>query len=122
MVIKRVGLITPEIISLWEQNMGEDWYKYEQATHFVQTDDNGKINAGFAVYYDESDDICGNFISGWSKRKNIKSVEYVIQYLANELGEIFIKTKNRAVKIIAQKLGKEVKKHGEFVYYIVRGL
>ena len=121
MVIKKIDNITKEMVKLWEDNMGENWLDYKDATHFVQIDDNGNINAGFAVYYDESDDICGNFISGWSNRKNLDSVEYVILSIAEMLGQVFIKTNKRQVQIIANKLGKLVKKQGEFLYYIVRG-
>lgn len=121
MDISEVKIETPEIISLWEENMKENWNDYKEATRFIQKDSQGKIIGGFAVYYDESDGIYGNFISGWSARKNIHSVEAVIQHLANQLGEIFIKTNKRQMRIVANKLGEFVKKQDEFLYYIVRG-
>ena len=121
MNIFRLDFDTLEVINLWEQNMDEKWSDYQNATKFIQRDKDNNIIAGFAVYYDESDGVCGNFISGWSARKNLSSVEYVINHLANELGEIYIKTNKRQMRIIANKLGKLVKKSGDFLYYIVRG-
>lgn len=121
MDIIKIDFETLEIISLWEENMKENWNDYKEATKFVQKDTQRKIIGGFAVYWDNSDGVEGNFISGWSARKNIHSVEAVIQHLANQLGEIFIKTNKRQMRIVANKLGKLVKKQGEFLYYIVRG-
>lgn len=122
MDIAKVDFETPEIISLWEENMKENWNDYKEATKFVQKDTQGKIIGGFAVYWDNSDGIEGNFISGWSSRKNLESIEYVINRLASDLGEIFIKTNKRQMRIVANKLGEFVKKQGEFLYYIVRGI
>lgn len=121
MNIQRIEIATPDIIRLWEENLGESWHDYLNATKFVQYDDNGNIIAGFAVYWDESDGISGHFVSGWSARKNIKSVIGVIQHLANRLGEIYIKTDKRQMKIISEKIGKKVKNAGRFVYYIIEG-
>lgn len=121
MDIREVKIETPEIINLWESNMHEKWSDYDKATKFIQKDEKEKIIGGFAVYWDNSDGVEGNFISGWSARKNIHSVEAVIQHLANQLGEIFIKTNKRQMRIVANKLGEFVKKQGEFLYYIVRG-
>lgn len=121
MDIVEVNIETPEIITLWEENMHEKWSDYAQATKFIQKNPQGKIIGGFAVYWDNSDDVQGNFVSGWSARKNLGSVECVIQHLANQLGEVFIKTNKRQMQIVANKLGEFVKKQGEFLYYIVRG-
>lgn len=121
MVIEKIDYISPEIIALWEQNMGEKWSDYEQATKFIQKNSQGQIIGCFAVYWDSSDGVEGNFISGWSSRKNLESIEYVINRLASDLGEIFIKTNKRQMRIVANKLGEFVKKQGEFLYYIVRG-
>lgn len=122
MDIIKVDFETPEIIALWEENMKEKWSDYAQATKFIQKDAQGKIIGSFAVYWDDSDGVQGNFVSGWSARKNLESVEAVIQHLANQLGEIFIKTNKRQMQIVANKLGELVKKQGEFLYYIVRGM
>jgi hypothetical protein len=121
MDIIKVDFETPEIIALWEENMKENWDDYAQATKFIQKNSQGQIIGSFAVYWDDSDGVQGNFISGWSARKNLESVEAVIQHLANQLGEIFIKTNKRQMQIVANKLGELVKKQGEFLYYIVRG-
>lgn len=121
MNIQRIEIATPEIIRLWEQNLGEPWHDYLNATKFVQYDDNGNIIGGFAVYWDESDGVAGHFVSGWSARKNIKSVIGVIQHLAGRLGEIYIKTDKRQMKIISEKIGKKVKNAGRFSYYIIKG-
>lgn len=109
------------MIRLWEENLGEPWHDYSNATKFVQYDKEGNIIAGFAVYWDDSDGIGGHFISGWSARKNTKSVLHVIKYLADKLGEIYIKTEKRHMKIISEKIGEKVKNAGRFAYYIVRG-
>lgn len=121
MIIKEIKIVTPQHISLWEQNLGELWSTYGKATKFAQYNDDGDINAEFAVYYDESDGVKGNFVSGWSARHNLDSVIHVIKYLANLLGEIYIKTEKRQVKIIGYKLGKLVKNTGRFSYFIIRG-
>ena len=102
MNIQRIETATLEIIRLWEQNLGEPWQDYLNATKFVQYDDNSNIIAGFAVYWDESDGVAGHFVSGWSARKNLKSVIGVIQHLAGRLGEIYIKTDKRQMKIISE--------------------
>ena len=122
MDIIKVDFETPEIIALWEENMKENWDDYAQATKFIQKNPQGQIIGSFAVYWDDSDGVQGNFISGWSARKNLESVEAVIQHLANQLGEIYIKTNKRQMQIVANKLGELVKKQGEFLYYIVRGM
>ncbi len=122
MNIQCIETATPEIIRLWEQNLGEPWHDYLNATKFVQYDDNGNIIAGFAVYWDESDGVAGHFVSGWSARKNIKSVIGVIQHLATRLGGVYIKTDKRQMKIISEKIGKKVKNAGRFAYYIIEGV
>jgi hypothetical protein len=121
MNIQRIETPTKEMVRLWEENLGEPWHDYTNATQFVQYDEDGKIIAGFAVYYDNSDGVAGNYISGWSARKNLKSVESVINYLAGRLGEIYIKTDKRQMKIISGRLGELVKKSGSFCYYIIKG-
>ena len=121
MNIQLIETATLEIIRLWEQNLGEPWQDYLNATKFVQYDDNGNIIAGFAVYWDESDGVVGHFVSGWSARKNLKSVIGVIQHLATRLGSVYIKTDKRQMKIISEKIGKKVKNAGRFVYYIIEG-
>lgn len=121
MNIQRIETPTQEMIRLWEEKLGEPWHDYTNATKFVQYDEDGKIISGFAVYYDDSDGIAGNYISGWSARKNLKSVIAVINYLAKRLGEIYIKTDKRQMKIISGRLGELVKKSGSFCYYIVKG-
>lgn len=121
MNIQRIETATPEIIRLWEQNLGEPWHDYLNATKFVQYDDNGNIIAGFAVYWDESDGVAGHFVSGWSDRKNIKSVIGVIQHLAGRLGVVFIKTNKRQLKIICEGLGRMIKSHDGYNYYKIEG-
>lgn len=124
MNIKRLfddDVLEPEAAALWISNMKEPWFDYEKATKFVQLDNEGRIIAGFAVYFDDSDGVQGNFISGWSVRKNFHSVVSVIQDLADMLGEIYIKTDKRHVKIFSKKMGKLVKNAGSFSYYIIKG-
>lgn len=112
------GKIPSPVVALWEDNMKEPWSDYELADKFVQIGENG-IESGFAVYYDESDGVCGNFVSGWSVRKNPHVCE-ILQMLADKLGEIYIKTDKRQVKIISHKLGEMVKNTDRFVYFIIR--
>lgn len=121
MGIIRVFKESPEIIRLWEENMQEPWSDYDKATKFIQKNQKGEIIGGFAVYWDDSDGVAGHFISGWSARKNISSIMGVIKHLANQLGEIYIKTDKRQMKIVAGKLGDVVKKQGQFWYYIIKG-
>lgn len=121
MNITRMFKETPEIVRLWEENMQEKWTDYDKATKFIQKDAQEKIIGAFAVYWDNSDGVTGNFVSGWSARKNVDSVIGVIQHLANQLGEIYIKTDKRQMKIIAAQIGEMVKKCDQFVYYKVRG-
>jgi hypothetical protein len=45
---------------LWEDNMHEPWSDYNGSDMFVVLD-GGDIVGGFAVYFDESDGIKGNF-------------------------------------------------------------
>ena len=104
---------------LWEQNLGESWSIYDKASRYVQITPQG-ITGGFAVYYDNSDGVAGNFISGWSARKNLRSVMYVLQQFADDFGEIYVKTDKRQMKIICEKIGKLVKNAGPFAYYIIR--
>lgn len=104
---------------LWEQNLGESWSVYDKASRYVQITPQG-ITGGFAVYYDNSDGVAGNFISGWSARKNLWSVMYVLQQFADDFGEIYVKTDKRQMKIICEKIGKLVKNAGPFAYYIIR--
>ena len=104
---------------LWEQNLGESWSVYDKASRYVQITPQG-ITGGFAVYYDNSDGVAGNFISGWSSRKNLRSVMYVLQQFADDFGEIYVKTDKRQMKIICEKIGKLVKNAGSFAYYIIR--
>lgn len=121
MRIIRLNDVQPEIKMIWEAHMNEPWADYEKATHFIQEDNDGTVAGGFSVYYDESDGVCGNFISGWSRRKNISSVCNIIQNIADMIGEIYIKTDKRNVKILALCLGNLVKHVGSFSYYIIRG-
>ena len=104
---------------LWEQNLGESWSVYDKASRYVQITPQG-ITGGFAVYYDNSDGVAGNFISGWSARKNLRSVMYVLQQFADDFGELYVKTDKRQMKIICEKIGKLVKNAGSFAYYIIR--
>lgn len=110
-----------KVKSLWEERMEEKWETYAPATHFVQYDDFGNICAGFAVYWDNSDEVEGHYISGWSNRKNLHSVVDVIQHIADKLGSVFIKTDKRQMKIIGYQMGKLVKNAGRFSYFIIRG-
>lgn len=118
---QQVANPTAEMIQLWEEYMQEPFSDYAPATHFVQLDDNGKIIAGFCVYWDNDNGISGHFVSGWSDRKNVKSVIHVIKYLAGRLGEIRVKTDKRQMKILCEKIGTRIKTAGEFCYYIVKG-
>lgn len=120
MQIQRLVYDSDEARFLWEQNMKEPWSDYDLADKFVQKNEQGQIIGGFAVYYDESDGVCGNFISGWSVRKN-PSVLQVIQQVADLLGEVYIKTDKRQMKIFSYKIGKLVKNAGRFSYFIVKG-
>jgi hypothetical protein len=120
MRIEKIISGTPDIQRLWEENMKEPWGDYDKATKFIQKTPEGKIIGGFAVYWDNSDGVLGNFISGWSSRKNLKSVIGVIQHLAKKLGEIYIKTDKRQMKIIAGRLGTLVKDTGLFCYYKIK--
>lgn len=104
---------------LWEQNLGEPWSVYDKASKYIQITERGIIG-GFAIYYDNSDGVAGNFISGWSARKNLRSVMYVLQQFADDFGEIYVKTDKRQMKIICEKIGKLVKNAGSFAYYIIR--
>lgn len=121
MKIHKLLTVNDEVKSLWVKHMDEPWEDYKEATHFIQTDEKGKITAGFAVYWDEDNDINGHYISGWSDRKNYHSVVDVIQHVADTLGEVFIKTDKRNVKILALMLGDLVGTNGSFSYYIIRG-
>lgn len=111
--------LTPQAKALWEKKMGEPWEIYDKASRYVQIAPQG-ITGGFAVYYDNSDGVAGNFISGWSARKNLRSVMYVLQQFADDFGEIYVKTDKRQMKIICEKIGKLVKNAGSFAYYIIR--
>ena len=121
MIIQRVFKETPEIRRLWEDNMQEKWDEYDKATKFIQKNASGEIIGGFAIYHDNSDGVVGNFISGWSIRKNLESVEAVIQTAADAMGEIFIKTQKREMKWVAGRMGEVVQICGSFAYYKVKG-
>ena len=114
------GEITPIVKSLWEDNMQEPFSDYDLADKFIQLNDSGEIVGSFAVYYDESDDVCGNFVSGWSARKNPHVME-ILQMIADYLGEVYVKTDKRQMKIILHKIGKMVKNTDRFVYFIIKG-
>lgn len=110
----------PEYVRLWEENMHEPWSDYDGADRFIvrRGDD---IVGGFAIYWDESDGVAGNFMSGWVARHSDVPVAKIIQRAADNAGELYFKTDKRAAKIILHKIGKLVKTEGEFGYFIVRG-
>lgn len=110
----------PEYIRLWEENMREPWADYDGADRFIvrHGDD---IVGGFAIYWDESDGVAGNFMSGWAERRRGVPVDKIIQRAADNVGELYFKTPHRHVKIILNKLGEHVKNEGAFAYYKVKG-
>lgn len=108
---------------LWDKNMPtmDNSINYKNANKFF-IKEKGEVIASFALYYDSIADtgISGNFISGWAKRHNLKAVyagiAYAIFYCKTP---IYISTKFRQVKILANKIGKFLKKDGDFCYYII---
>lgn len=109
-----------EAHALWEQNMQEPWQDYAPADMFILIDNND-ILGGFAVYYDESDGVTGNFCSGWAKRHSNVPIEAVLKRLAWNVGDVYFKTQRRTAKILLEKIGEKVKTVGRFVYYVIRG-
>lgn len=107
-------------VALWEEYMQEPWSDYDGADRFVVVD-GSDIVGGFAVYWDESDDIEGNFCSGWAARHRGVPTAAILQQLASTAGDIYFKTDKRAAKFLLEKIGKKVKNTESFSYYIVRG-
>lgn len=114
-----VGL-DPDPVGLWEENMKEPWNKYDQADMFILRDNND-ILGGFAVYYDESDGVAGNFCSGWAKRHSNAPIEAVLKRLAWNVGDVYFKTQRRTAKFLLEKIAERVKKTDRYCYYIIRG-
>lgn len=105
---------------LWEENMHEPWSDYAAADKFIVVD-GADIVGGFAVYWDESDGIAGNFCSGWAAHRRKVPTAAILQQLARTAGDIYFKTDKRPAKILLEKIGKKVKNAGSFSYYVVRG-
>lgn len=113
----------PDPIALWEENMHEPWVNYKNADMFVvRDDDTDDIIGGFAVYWDESDGISGNFCSGWAGRHKRVPCARILQLLADSIGNVYFKTDKRAAKILLEKVGERVKNTERFCYYIIRGI
>lgn len=110
----------PLYASLWEENMHEPWSDYDGADRFIIVD-GGDVVGGFAIYWDESDGVAGNFMSGWVARHRKVPVLEIIRRAADIAGELYFKTDQRTAKIILHKIGKIVKNEGSFGYFIVRG-
>lgn len=110
----------PTYIRLWEEHMLEPWLDYDGADRFIirHGDD---IVGGFAIYWDESDGVAGNFMSGWVARHSKVPVAEIMQRAADNAGELYFKTDQRTAKIILHKIGKLIKNESGFGYYIIRG-
>lgn len=104
---------------LWEENMKELWSDYNGSDMFVVVD-NEEIVAGFAVYADKSDGICGVFCSGWAGRHKKVPTAKIIKQIAKNYGDLYFKTDQRTAKILLEKIGEKVKTTDRFVYYIVK--
>ena len=123
MKIHQIFSLTPTgqaiAVQLWEENMKEPWSDYNGSDMFVVVD-NEEIVAGFAVYADKSDGICGVFCSGWAGRhKKVPTVK-IIKQIAKNYGDLYFKTDQRTAKILLEKIGEKVKTTDRFVYYIVK--
>lgn len=105
---------------LWEANMREPWSDYTAADKFIVVD-GADIVGGFAIYWDESDDVAGHFMSGWAARHRGVPVADIINRAVENVGDLFFKTDQRTAKILLEKIGKKVKKTDRFVYYVIRG-
>lgn len=103
---------------LWEENMHEPWDNYACADKFIVVD-NGDIVGGFAIYWDESDDIKGHFCSGWAIRHRKVPTGRIIKQIASNIGDLYFKTDQRTAKILLEKIGKKVKMTDRFWYFIV---
>ena len=105
---------------LWEDNMHEPWSDYDGADRFIVVDGED-IVGGFAVYWDESDGVEGNYCSGWAARHRGVPTADILRRLADIVGEVYFKTDQRTAKILLEKIGQKVKTAGPFSYYVVRG-
>lgn len=105
---------------LWEKNMHEPWSDYNGSDMFVVLDA-GNIVGGFAVYRDDSEGVKGLFCSGWTARHSGVPSDKILQRLADNVGDVYFKTDQRAAKILLEKIAKRVKNTERFVYYVIRG-
>lgn len=104
---------------LWEENMHEPWSDYNGSDMFVVLD-GGDIVGGFAVYFDESDGIKGNFCSGWAERHRKVPTDRIVKQIASNVGDLYFKTDQRTAKFLLEKIGEKIKTTDRFVYYIVK--
>ena len=107
-------------VTLWEDNMHEPWSDYAAADKFVVLD-GSEIVGGFAVYWDESDGVAGNFCSGWAAHRKKVPTADILKQLARTAGDIYFKTDKRPAKFLLEKIGQRVKNTDRFVYYVIRG-
>lgn len=107
-------------VTLWEDNMHEPWSDYAAADKFVVLD-GSEIVGGFAVYWDESDGVAGNFCSGWAAHRKKVPTADILKQLARTAGDIYFKTDKRPAKFLLEKIAKRVKNTERFVYYVIRG-
>lgn len=110
----------PDPIKLWEENMPDHWADYGPADRFVVREEDGNIVGGFAVYWDESDGVAGNFCSGWAKHGAHVPTARILKQLAATIGDVYFKTDQRTAKILLEKIGKKVKNVGRFGYFIMK--